>query len=79
MSERPAFLLPGGERSDDPDALLEAARTAAVREALEEAGLAVDEPGFRSLMAEQRERDEAAILARLKAGETSMSVYGWGI
>ena len=28
---------------------------------------------------EQRERDEAAILARLKAGETSMSVYGWGV
>ena len=34
--------FPGGERSDEPDALLEAARTAAVREALEEAGLAVD-------------------------------------
>lgn len=34
--------FPGGERSEDPDALLEAARTAAVREALEEAGLAVD-------------------------------------
>jgi 4-hydroxy-4-methyl-2-oxoglutarate aldolase len=27
---------------------------------------------------QQRERDEAAILARLRAGETSMSVYGWG-
>jgi 8-oxo-dGTP pyrophosphatase MutT (NUDIX family) len=34
--------FPDGERSDDPDALLDAARTAAVREALEEAGLAVD-------------------------------------
>jgi 8-oxo-dGTP pyrophosphatase MutT (NUDIX family) len=34
--------FPGGERSDDPDALLEAARTAAVRESMEEAGLAVD-------------------------------------
>jgi 8-oxo-dGTP pyrophosphatase MutT (NUDIX family) len=34
--------FPGGVRSDDPDVMLEAARTAAVREALEEAGLAVD-------------------------------------
>lgn len=34
--------FPGGVRSDDPEAMLEAARTAAVREALEEAGLAVD-------------------------------------
>jgi len=34
--------FPDGVRSDDPDVMLEAARTAAVREALEEAGLAVD-------------------------------------
>jgi 4-hydroxy-4-methyl-2-oxoglutarate aldolase len=27
---------------------------------------------------QQRERDEAAILERLKAGETTLSVYGWG-
>lgn len=38
--------FPGGVRSDDPAALLEAARTAAVREALEEAGLAVDRDGL---------------------------------
>jgi 8-oxo-dGTP pyrophosphatase MutT (NUDIX family) len=34
--------FPDGVRANDPGALLEAARTAAVREALEEAGLAVD-------------------------------------
>jgi 8-oxo-dGTP pyrophosphatase MutT (NUDIX family) len=34
--------FPDGVRSDDPEAMLEAARTAAVRESLEEAGLAVD-------------------------------------
>ena len=27
----------------------------------------------------QREQDEAAICERLKAGETTMSVYGWGV
>lgn len=27
---------------------------------------------------QQRERDEAAILERLKAGETTLAVYGWG-
>jgi 8-oxo-dGTP pyrophosphatase MutT (NUDIX family) len=34
--------FPPGVRADDPDALLDAARAAAVREAAEEAGLAVD-------------------------------------
>jgi 8-oxo-dGTP pyrophosphatase MutT (NUDIX family) len=34
--------FPGGIRSEDPALMLEAARTAAVRESLEEAGLAVD-------------------------------------
>ena len=28
--------------------------------------------------AERREAEEAAIIARLKAGETTMAVYGWG-
>jgi 8-oxo-dGTP pyrophosphatase MutT (NUDIX family) len=38
--------FPSGDRSEDPDALLEAARTAAVRESMEESGLAVDRDGL---------------------------------
>lgn len=37
---------PEGTTSDDPDAVLEAARNAAAREAMEEAGLIVDPAGF---------------------------------
>jgi len=28
--------------------------------------------------AQKREADEAAILKRLEAGETTMKIYGWG-